>query len=192
MATKKLKLTDLVPDARNANKGTARGLSVLEDSLQQLGAGRSILVDKNGAVIAGNKTLETASAAGFQDVLVVETDGKQLVAVKRTDLDLSSDPLARKLAYADNRAGEIGLEWDPEVIAADMLEIDEIPGFTADELTALVGRYTESEQPESAGDGEISAKLTIPPRAWLTDRPEVESVVTRACEQFGISIKWPD
>ena len=152
MATKKLKLTDLVPDARNANKGTARGLSVLEDSLQQLGAGRSILVDKNGAVIAGNKTLETASAAGFQDVLVVETDGSKLVAVKRTDLDLSSDPLARKLAYADNRAGEIGLEWDPEVIAADMLEIDEIPGFTADELAEVVGNVnfdpaSEDEQP---------------------------------------------
>ena len=138
MATKKLKLSDLVPDQHNANKGTARGQSVLEDSLQQLGAGRSILVDKNGAVIAGNKTLETATAAGFEDVLVVETDGKQLVAVKRTDLDLSTDPQARKLAYADNRTSELGLEWDPEVIAQDMLEIDDIPGFTADELAALV------------------------------------------------------
>ena len=83
------KLSDLVPDRRNANKGTPRGNQMIEDSLRQYGAGRSILLDKHGAIIAGNKTAENCGAIGMEDVLVVRTDGTRLVAVQRTDLDLA-------------------------------------------------------------------------------------------------------
>ena len=48
-------LADLTPDPRNANLGTERGLAMLERSLRETGAGRSILVDRAGRVIAGNK-----------------------------------------------------------------------------------------------------------------------------------------
>lgn len=53
-----LRISDLIPDDRNANKGTERGNGLLERSLQQYGAGRSILIDKNNRIIAGNKTVE--------------------------------------------------------------------------------------------------------------------------------------
>ena len=49
-------LSDLIADDNNANKGTARDHEVVQESLKQFGAGRSILVDKVGRVIAGNKT----------------------------------------------------------------------------------------------------------------------------------------
>lgn len=49
---KSTKLTDFKQDKRNANKGTNRGLGALEKSVQELGAGRSILVDKNNVAIA--------------------------------------------------------------------------------------------------------------------------------------------
>lgn len=103
-------------DPKNANKGTDRGREALAKSLKQYGAGRSILVDKKGRVIAGNKTLEQALAAGHKDVVVVKTDGTKLVAVQRTDLDLS-DSKAKALAVADNRVGELGLSWDRDVLA---------------------------------------------------------------------------
>lgn len=93
-------LDDLTPDANNANKGTQRGVYMVEHSLEQYGAGRSILVDKSGRVIAGNKTLQAAIEKGF-DVEVVKTDGKRLVVVQREDLDLTEDDRARLLAYAD-------------------------------------------------------------------------------------------
>ena len=44
----------LTPDRHNMNRGTERGLQLLEKSLRDYGAGRSILVDKAGNVIAGN------------------------------------------------------------------------------------------------------------------------------------------
>lgn len=48
------KISDLVPDANNYNKGTEFGAGLIEKSIRNLGAGRSILLDKNGKVIAGN------------------------------------------------------------------------------------------------------------------------------------------
>src|SRR5688572_23709837 len=94
-------LADLTPDLRNANRGTEWGGGLLERSLRETGAGRSILVDTHGRVIAGNKTLEHwAALADEAAIEVVQTDGQTLVVVQRNDLDLD-DPtgLARKLAY---------------------------------------------------------------------------------------------
>jgi len=81
------------------------------------GAGRSILVDKNGKVIAGNKTLEQALAEGIE-IEMIKSDGKRLIVHQRTDLDLDKDPAARELAIADNRTSEIGLDWDFDELRA--------------------------------------------------------------------------
>jgi hypothetical protein len=110
------KLKDLTADKRNANKGTERGGEMVENSLRSYGAGRSILLDKHGNIIAGNKTAEGAAAIGLEDVIVVKTDGKTLVAVQRTDLDLTTDRAAKELAIADNRAGQVSLNWDTDVL----------------------------------------------------------------------------
>jgi len=119
--TETIKLSDLQPDDRNANKGSERGTYMIRRSLEKLGAGRSILLDKNGRIIAGNKTAESAADVGLDDVIVVRTNGRQLVAVMREDLDLD-DPagMARELAYADNRTGQVSLDWDAGVLAEDI------------------------------------------------------------------------
>ena len=144
------KLTEFTPDDRNANQGTERGRYMLETSIERVGAGRGIVVDKHGKVIAGNKTQEIAIAQGIEDAIVVETDGTRLVVTKRTDLDLDDpDPnnLARQYAYLDNRAGEVGLEWSAEQLVLDKLEGFEFDGMFFDwELDNLIG--TEPEAPE--------------------------------------------
>lgn len=116
---KKLKITDLSPDPRNANKGTERGRNLLENSLSKLGAGRSIVCDKHGTVIGGNKTLEQAQKLGLE-IEVIHTQGDKLVAVIRDDLDLETDSRARELAYADNRVAELDLDWDVDQILSDI------------------------------------------------------------------------
>src|ERR1019366_8707476 len=131
------KLSDLTPDARNANKGTERGNAQIERSLRQYGAGRSILIDKKGRIIAGNKTVENAGAIGLEDVTVVQTDGKRIIAVQRTDLDLEAAPMARELAIADNRAGDLNLAWDPDVLKDLVGDIDLSPFFNDKELKEL-------------------------------------------------------
>ena len=135
---KRAKLDTLTPDHANANKGTERGRYALEASLRQFGAGRSILLDKNGRIIAGNKTVETAADVGLDDVLIVQTDGKQIVAVQRTDLDIDSEA-GRGLAYADNRVGQLSLDWDAEQVLTDLnAGVDLSALFRQEELDSLL------------------------------------------------------
>ena len=139
-----IKIDDLIPDDKNANRGTKQGKQMLQDSITRYGVGRSILIDKNNRIIGGNKTAEAAGLVGVGDVIIVETDGTKLVAVKRTDLDLD-DASARMLAYADNRVGELSLDWDMEQIMEDtglgfdlsgMFDDDFISKIAFDEPTA--------------------------------------------------------
>ena len=60
---------------------------MIEKSFRELGAGRSILLDRNGNIIAGNKSQQAAIAAGIKMVRVIETTGDELVAVKRNDVE---------------------------------------------------------------------------------------------------------
>jgi DNA modification methylase len=140
LMTKIKNIADLKPDKKNANKGTQRGRGMVEASLRETGAGRSIVVDKDGRIIAGNKTLEAwADIAGADDVVIVPTDGTKLVVVQRQDLDLNDDTgMARKLAIYDNRAGEVGLEWDLEELSASMQNgLDLSPFWNDDEMKEL-------------------------------------------------------
>jgi len=131
--TKKTTIDKLTPDNLNANAGTQRGQGALEHSLRTFGAGRSVLVDKDDRIIAGNKTVETAGSIGMMDAVVVETKGDQIVVVKRTDISLDS-PEGRGLAIADNRAGELNLEWNQDVLAELGEDIDLTPYFFDDEI----------------------------------------------------------
>lgn len=128
MDGKIIDINELTQDAHNFNKGTAKGKKLMDKSLKELGAGRSILVDKNGNIIAGNKTQQAAIKAGIKKVRVIETDGTELVAVKRTDVDLDTRK-GRDLALADNATSRLNLDWDdvelPAVTAEFDIDIDE-------------------------------------------------------------------
>src|ERR1700690_2937070 len=99
-------LVDLKPDPHNANRGTDRGRTALERSLREYGAGRAVLIDRHGRIIAGNKTVEQAKRLKIP-LRVIKTDGTHLIAVQRDDLDLRTDARAQGLAIADNRVGEL-------------------------------------------------------------------------------------
>jgi len=145
------KISDLTLDTRNANIGTERGLAMLETSLRKRGAGRSVLLDRHGRAIAGNKTIEKAIDIGFEDVIIVKTDGTKLVAVQREDLDLD-DPAtgARDMAYLDNRVSEIDLAWDPSVILADLETGLDLSGlWDKGELDALLVEINENRAREN-------------------------------------------
>jgi DNA modification methylase len=114
-------ISKLILDDKNANKHTKRGKAMLEASLKKLGAGRSVLVDKENRVIAGNATVEQARALGMKQIAVIESDGDTLVAVQRSDVKLNSKK-GRELAIADNRVAEVDLGWDANILQS--LEID--------------------------------------------------------------------
>ena len=110
-------IEELVQDQHNFNKGTDEGARLMEKSFTELGAGRSILIDKDGNIIAGNKSQKAAMAAGIKKVRVIESDGTELIAVKRTDISIDSKE-GRELALADNLTTQVNLAWDNVELAS--------------------------------------------------------------------------
>ncbi len=158
-------IADLVPDVRNANKGTIRGRAMIEASIRECGAGRSIVVDREGRVIGGNKVLEVIAQLDIP-VQIIPTDGHTLVVVQRTDLDLETDPAARRLAYLDNRVAEVSLDWDAETIAADLeagVKLDDL--FDGDELNKILeavgAALDDGKEYDESVEGEVEY-LTCP------------------------------
>src|SRR4051794_2049967 len=104
----------LTPDPRNARRHSDRNLALIEQSLREVGAARSIVIDEDGVVLAGNATVQAATNAGLTHVRIVEAEGADLIAVRRTGL---SSEQKRQLALYDNRAAELA-DWDLEVLAS--------------------------------------------------------------------------
>ena len=149
-------IESLVPDNKNFNKGTEYGDRLMDESLRKFGLARSIVIDKNNRIIAGNKTAEKAADIGFTDVLVVEVDGNQLVAVKRKDIDLDSVK-GRELALADNATSKANLAWDESLIE----EVSQQWGFEPQDWGVDVFQQEEPEQEEPSGKKEISTRLIV-------------------------------
>lgn len=101
----------------NINKGSEFGTSLLLKSIQETGLGRSVVTDKNNILIAGNKTAEAAAQLGIENVLEIETDGKELIVVKRTDLDINT-PMGIRHKILDNTVSKHNYREDAEVVAA--------------------------------------------------------------------------
>lgn len=112
-------ISELKFDDKNFNKHTEYGMSLLEKSLRENGAGRSILIDKDNNIIAGNGIIEAAGQVGLEKVKIVETTGDEIIAVKRTDVSLNSKK-GRKMALADNSTAKADLEWDFDNIMSEL------------------------------------------------------------------------
>lgn len=190
MAKATISSRDFKAQARNANKGTARGNAQIRTSLKNFGAGRSICVDKNDLTIAGSHVLEGAQEIGMP-VRVVETDGRELVVVRRTDLDLNKDPRAVQLAYADNRTSQVGLEWDAEVIAADIAAGIDLTDFfrDADEISKIIKDQEKSEVAannaikEASDGGPVLLKLPM----TAEQHQEFLSLSMTLIQQWGVT-----
>ena len=123
MAEKIIDIEQLAQDQHNFNKGSEQGQELMERSFKEMGAGRSILIDKNGNIIAGNKSQKAAIAAGIKKVRIIETTGDELVAVKRTDVDIDSAE-GRKMAYLDNLTTQVNLTWDQTELQAVQADVE--------------------------------------------------------------------
>lgn len=107
---------DLKPDGRNARSHSPRNIGVISNALQEVGAGRSILIDAGGGIIAGNGVVEAAALVGIERVRVVESDGNEIIAVRRSDLKGKRRTRAALLDNAPNAPEANPEYWDAQVI----------------------------------------------------------------------------
>lgn len=183
------KITDYTPDDQNANSGSERGLQMLEDSLHEVGAGRSLVADAKDRIPAGNKTMEAAVNAGITDVIEVETEGDALIVHKRKDWNLD-DPHgpARKYAYLDNRVSEVSLNWDAAQIAADIeAGVDLSAMFTPDELEVIVqGVYIP--EPTTQTEPQLDSERMIEIYCSNADLDEFTATLDEWGKRTGVTV----
>lgn len=129
-----ISLQQLVPDKRNARRRTDRSAELIKESLQRYGPARSVVIDENNMLIAGHGTVEGAKAAGIKKVRVIETDGTELIAVRRTNWS-EEEKLGANLA--DNRTADLS-EWDQAMLHQLSQEHDLSPWFEQSDLDELL------------------------------------------------------
>lgn len=98
-------------DAHNFNAHTEQGRTLLKKSVNENGFGRSIVVDRDNNIIAGNGVVEAAKSLNKKNIRIIDTTGDELVVVRRTDLDIDSEE-GRRLALADNATSAVNLAWN--------------------------------------------------------------------------------
>ena len=108
-------------DSKNYRVHTDKNKMIIDKSLKELGAGRSILIDSENEIIAGNGVFEQAEKQNIK-IKIVETDGTELIAVKRTDLK-TNDKKRKKLALIDNHSTDTS-NFDFDVINVDFEEVE--------------------------------------------------------------------
>lgn len=153
-------------DPNNYRVHNDKNKRVIRKSLEDCGAGRSVLVDKDNYLIAGNGVYEQAQQLGIP-VRVIETDGEELVVVKRTDLS-SEDEKRKLLALADNYSSDLS-EFDYELVLQDFSAEDlDLWEFSIDDI---VGLDASNEL-----DNLYTKKVTTPVYEPTGEKPKVEDL----------------
>lgn len=121
-----IKLDDLIPDDRNANIHSEKGTKMLAESIERNGLGRSILISNDNEIIAGNGVCQSVKNTDIQKIRVIETDGTELIAIKRTDINSKSKEFY-DMALSDNIVSKENIIIEADVVNAicEDYDIDE-------------------------------------------------------------------
>ena len=161
-------LSDLKQDHKNARKRTETSASLLKESLQRYGPARSIVIDEDDRILAGNGTVEAALGLGIEGLRVIDANPDEIIAVRRTGL---TEDQKVGLALADNRTADLA-EWDAEMLHRLSEEHDIAPWFEDDDVEALLEQVEQLEPEEGNTDPDETPEppedpITKPGDLWI-------------------------
>jgi DNA modification methylase len=158
MKIENIKLSSLVPYARNAKRHDEVQVAKIAGSIKEYGFTNPVLIDKDNGIIAGHGRVLAAGRLGLAEVPCIR-------------LAHLTDAQRRAYILADNRLAEIGGGWDLEMLKLELEELD-IPlediGFGAEDLEEL-GIDAGLEQTE------VDAEPQIDKAAELAEKWGVET-----------------
>lgn len=132
-------------DKRNYRKHNDKNKDLINKSLKECGAGRSIVIDNEDNIICGNGIYEQSQKLGLK-TKIIETDGSELVVVKRTDLQTDDDK-RKQLAVMDNSTSDSS-EFDFELLQEDF-DTEELEDWGLDvDFPEEESEVIEDEVPE--------------------------------------------
>ena len=164
-------MSDIKFDPKNYRIHTDSNKRIIRKSLEDCGAGRSVLVDKENVLIAGNGVYEQAQELGLK-VRIVESDGKELIVVKRNDLS-SADDKRKLLALADNHASDTSM-FDIDMILEDFTE--EVLALWEMSIDDIKLEEFEENETESSDDKIYTKKIVSPIYTPTGDKPIIDEL----------------
>lgn len=138
-----MELKDIKFDKKNYRKHSAENQKLIKKSIEETGLGRSVVIDSENELIAGNGVV--SQLPKDTKIRVIETDGSELVVVKRTDLK-TADEKRKKLAAMDNSASD-KVDWDYDNLKAD---------FDLDSLEQMGIEVPEEKEEVDDGEGDVA------------------------------------
>lgn len=187
--TEVVNVDDLVQDNHNFNAGTKNGTELLERSFKDYGAGRSVLIDKNNRLVGGNKAQKGFKAAGYNKVIIVDSDPDTLVAVRRKDVDLDSKE-GREMALLDNLTTQVNLCWDRTEFQQVETDVEgfNINDFGFDMPDVNIDEFFEDIENHTDKAKGFKVTVCVPPE-HNDKQNEIVSIITEALKEFnGIKI----
>ena len=140
-----MELKDIKYDKKNYRKHSDQNKALIKKSIEEVGLGRSVVIDSENELIAGNGVVSQLPKG--TKIKVIETDGSELVVVKRTDLK-TNDEKRKQLAIMDNSTGD-KVEWDYPLLQADFdgpeLEDFGVPVFETSDLSDIEDFFKDSD-----------------------------------------------
>ena len=148
-----MQIKDLKQDKRNYRTHNKKNLDLIKKSVSEVGLGRSVVIDNENEIVCGNGLVSTLDKN--TPIKIIETDGSELVVVKRTDLN-TNDEKRKQLAIMDNSTSDSS-EFDLESLQADF-DVEQLQEWGLDvEFESLEEQeIIEDEVPEEV---ETRAKL---------------------------------
>ena len=149
-----MQIKDLKQDKRNYRQHNQRNLDLIKKSVNEVGLGRSVVIDNENEIICGNGLVSTLDKN--TKIRLIETDGSELVVVKRTDLN-TDDEKRKRLAVMDNSTSDSS-EFDLELLQVDF-EVPELEDMGIEVPDIEVEDEKEAVEDEVPEEVETRAKL---------------------------------
>lgn len=166
-----MQVKDLKFDERNYRIHSEKNKELIRKSINECGLARSVVIDNENCLIGGNGVVSQLDKN--TPVKVIETDGSELVVVKRTDLN-TDDEKRKKLAVMDNSTSDSS-EFDLELISED---------FTNGELLDM-GVVIPEDVDVEVEDSKYTRKVSIPVYEIKGEEPEISEMIdTNKADKF--------
>ena len=127
-----MQIKDLKQDKRNYRKHNKKNLDLIKKSVSEVGLGRSVVIDNENEIVCGNGLVSTLDKN--TPIKVIETDGTELVVVKRTDLN-TNDEKRKQLAIMDNSTSDSS-EFDLDSLQADF-DVEQLQDWGINDFVGL-------------------------------------------------------
>lgn len=142
-------LSEFQQDPDNVRVHNPANLGIIERSLGEVGAMRSLAADENGIIHAGSGTLAAARAAGFKRAIVVDTPGDALIIHRRSGL---SPEEWQRYALADNAATDASVFDENKLGALAEFSPNVLRGIFSDEMIDAYRQQAERTEGRSRHD----------------------------------------